>query len=135
MRKQWGREQEKEFSLLSFSCIPSFIVFWFDLIIYITQTKNTPKSRLLCRLAYLLCIGQIEASTCPGIPRAFDTFAIPGRREFGYQNLPSFVPYLKYLNFQVFDVGFRLWMYEYILLLCLQWNTIPIWAIQYNNIK
>ena len=36
-----------------------------------------------------LCIGQIEASTCPppGIPRAFDTFAVPGRREFDYQSL------------------------------------------------
>ena len=52
MRKQLGMEQEKEFSLLSFSHVPSSIVFWFDLIIYITQTKNTPKSRLLCRLAY-----------------------------------------------------------------------------------
>ena len=38
------------------------------------------------------CIGQIEASTCsppPGIPRAFDTFAVPGRREFDYQSLPG----------------------------------------------
>ena len=25
----------------------------------------------------------------PGIPRAFDTFAVPGRREFDYQNLPG----------------------------------------------
>ena len=25
----------------------------------------------------------------PGIPRAFDTFAVPGRREFGYQSLPG----------------------------------------------
>ena len=35
-----------------------------------------------------LCIGQIEASTCPppGIPRAFDTSAVPGRREFDYQS-------------------------------------------------
>ena len=24
-----------------------------------------------------------------GIPRAFDTFAIPGRREFDYQSLPG----------------------------------------------
>ena len=24
----------------------------------------------------------------PGIPRAFDTFAVPGRREFDYQSLP-----------------------------------------------
>ena len=39
----------------------------------------------------ILYIGQIEASTCPspppGIPRAFDTFAVPGRREFDYQSL------------------------------------------------
>ena len=39
-----------------------------------------------------LCIGQIEASTCPpppGIPRAFDTFAVQGRREFDYQSVPG----------------------------------------------
>ena len=32
----------------------------------------------------------------PGIPRAFDTFAVPGRREFDYQSLPGggeFDPY------------------------------------------
>ena len=27
--------------------------------------------------------------TPPGIPRAFDTFAVPGRREFDYQSLPG----------------------------------------------
>ena len=38
----------------------------------------------------LVCTGQIEASTSPlGIPRAFDTFAFPGRREFDYQSLPE----------------------------------------------
>ena len=38
----------------------------------------------------LVCIGQIKASTSPlGIPRAFDTFAFPGRREFDYQSLPG----------------------------------------------
>ena len=41
----------------------------------------------------LLCIGQFKASTCPpprpGIPRAFDTFAVPGRTEFDYQSLPG----------------------------------------------
>ena len=37
-----------------------------------------------------LCIGQIEASTSsPGIPQAFDTFAVPGRREFDYRSLPG----------------------------------------------
>ena len=25
----------------------------------------------------------------PGTPRAFDTFAVPGRREFDYQSLPG----------------------------------------------
>ena len=25
----------------------------------------------------------------PGIPRAFDTFAVPGRREFDYESLPG----------------------------------------------
>ena len=25
----------------------------------------------------------------PGLPRAFDTFAVPGRREFDYQSLPG----------------------------------------------
>ena len=38
----------------------------------------------------LLCIAQIEASTSPPPPpgkrRAFDTFAVPGRREFDYQS-------------------------------------------------
>ena len=41
----------------------------------------------------MLCISQIEASTSPppppGIPRAFDRFAVPGRREFDYQSLPG----------------------------------------------
>ena len=36
-----------------------------------------------------LCIGQIEASTPPPPPRAFDTFAVPGRREFDDQSLPG----------------------------------------------
>ena len=44
---------------------------------------------IYCLISKILCIGQIEASTCPpGIPRAFDTFAFPGRREFAYQSLP-----------------------------------------------
>ena len=34
----------------------------------------------------------------PGIPRAFDTFVVPGRREFDYQSLPGggyFEPHAK----------------------------------------
>ena len=47
-------------------------------------------SKYSTKLHDLLCIGQIEASTsAPGIPRAFDTFAGPGRREFDYQSLPG----------------------------------------------
>ena len=107
----------------------------------------------------------------PGIPRAFDTFAVPGRREFDYQSLPGggeFDPHAlgvgiwtapsisceisgltsyhgersargfswkrfclcgqlvtgkglkqvlcriwRYLNFHIFDIGFRLWICVY----------------------
>ena len=35
-------------------------------------------------------MGQIEATTSPpGIPQAFDTFVVSGRREFDYQSLPG----------------------------------------------
>ena len=40
----------------------------------------------------------------------------------------------RYLNSKIFNIGFRLWIYECIEL-CLQWNTIPIPAIQCNNKK
>ena len=30
-----------------------------------------------------------HAPPAPGIPRAFDTFAVPGRREFDYQSFPG----------------------------------------------
>ena len=45
----------------------------------------------IIQIPRLLCIGQIEASTSfsPGIPPAFDIFAVPGRREFDYQSLPG----------------------------------------------
>ena len=54
--------------------------------------KNAKAGKTNNPLFLLLCIGQIEASTCPpppGIPRAFDTFAVPGRRKFDYQSLPG----------------------------------------------
>ena len=128
----------------------------------------------------------------PCTPRAFDTFAVPGRREFDYQSLPGggeFDPRVtgvgnlncthdfmwnllrgglswgtrcwgdfrgkdcafvanwlrgKGLNklcavfegIQIlilfFNIGYRLWIYECIKL-CLQWNRIPVLAIQCNN--
>ena len=43
----------------------------------------------------------------------------------------------RYLNFDICNIGFRLWIYEGIKL-CLQWNTIPNYvsdSIQYNNKK
>ena len=45
----------------------------------------------IIQILRLFCIGQIEVSTSfsRGIPRAFDVFAIPGRREFDYQSLPG----------------------------------------------
>ena len=55
---------------------------------------RTAKCSRVTNVAGLLCIGQIEASTCP--PRAFDTFAVLGRTEFDYQSLPvggEFDPY------------------------------------------
>ena len=40
----------------------------------------------------------------------------------------------RYLNFNIFNIGYRLWIYECIKL-CLQWNRIPVLAIQCNNKK
>ena len=59
----------------------------------VDKETSHAKRRIREFLVVVLCIGQIEASTCPppppGIPRAFDTFAVPGRREFDYQSLPE----------------------------------------------
>ena len=127
--------------------------------------------------------------TPPGTPRAFDTFADPGRRKFDYQSLPgggksdlhalgvgnlnctldfmwnlrafwtwraimgdavledfrgkdcgqlvtrkgfkqALCRIWRYLNFNIFNIGFRLWIYEVYecIKLCLQWNTIPTLA-------
>ena len=68
---------------------------WFYLIrlqsnLSTTATLGTGESGPKRESRWLLCIGQIEASTFPlGIPRAFDTFAVPERREFDYQSLPG----------------------------------------------
>ena len=60
-------------------------------------------------LASRLCIGQIEASTCPppGIPRAFDTFAVPGRREFDHQSLPGGGEFELHPRFHVKSLAWR----------------------------
>ena len=38
----------------------------------------------------------------------------------------------RYSNFNIFNIGYRLWIYECIKL-CLQWNRIPVLAIHCNN--
>ena len=40
----------------------------------------------------MVCVSvksKLQHAPPPGIPRAFDTFAVPGRREFDYQSLPG----------------------------------------------
>ena len=40
------------------------------------------------RVGYVSVKSKLQhAPPPPGIPRAFDTFAVPGRREFDYQSL------------------------------------------------
>ena len=43
----------------------------------------------------------------PGIPRAFDTFAVPGRREFDYQSLPGGGEFELHLRFHVKSLAWR----------------------------
>ena len=38
---------------------------------------------------YVPVKSKLQHAPPPGIPRAFDTFAVPGRREFDYQSLPG----------------------------------------------
>ena len=51
----------------------------------------------------------------PGIPRAFNTFAVPGRREFDYQSLPGgeYVPNFFPLGFWGFVTGSPSSKYEH----------------------
>ena len=38
---------------------------------------------------YVSVKSKLQHAPPPGIPRVFDTFAVPGSREFGYQGLPG----------------------------------------------
>ena len=38
---------------------------------------------------YVSVKSKLQHAPPSGIPRAFDTFAVPGRREFDYQSLPG----------------------------------------------
>ena len=47
-------------------------------------------TRNLFRELYVSVKSKLQhAPPPPGIPRAFDTFAVPGRRKFDYQSLPG----------------------------------------------
>ena len=43
----------------------------------------------------------------PGVPRAFDTFAVPGRREFAYQSLPGGGEFELHPRFHVKSLAWR----------------------------
>ena len=84
-----GDSSTKKLFPLSFQA--GIALIWFLHIILLQVVLVWRGIYLMGVLCYLR-IGQIEASTCPpspGIPRAFDTFAVPGRREFDYQSLPG----------------------------------------------
>ena len=57
------------------------------------ELRETELAYGLIENKFKLYISQIEVSTSPpsppGIPRAFDPFAIPRRMEFDYQSLPG----------------------------------------------
>ena len=60
--------------------------------------KNVLKAFLKSRsiVNMIVMYRQYPPPPHPGIPRALDTFAVPGRREFNYQSLPGggeFDPY------------------------------------------
>ena len=43
----------------------------------------------------------------PGIPRAFDTFAVPGRRKFDYQSFPGGGEFELHPRFHVKSLAWR----------------------------
>ena len=51
--------------------------------------KNVFKAFLKSRSSVNMTVMYRQYPSPPGIPRAFDTFAAPGRREFNYQSLPG----------------------------------------------
>ena len=62
-------------------------------LLLIKQDRVLVLASLTSFFDYTVMYRSIEASTSPpppqGIPRTFDTFAVPGRREFDYQSLPG----------------------------------------------
>ena len=82
------RTDGRSFVRCTVTWLPNFLG-WID---YLSYGAPPTLALRAARGAPLLCIGQIEASTSPPPPRhtpAFDTFPVPGRREFDYQSLPG----------------------------------------------
>ena len=64
---------------------------------------NASKAKLLTLIKKNLCVQLFP----PGIPRAFDTFAVPGRREFDYQSLPEGGEFELHSRFHVKSLAWR----------------------------
>ena len=57
---------------------------------WIKRFFHSEKVELEVIWAYVSVKSKLQhAPPPPGIPRVFDTFAVPGRREFDYQSLPG----------------------------------------------
>ena len=136
------------------------------LVFVISKTKTGLRSWVLVFEGLIYRSNRSFKTSPPGMPRAFDTFAVQGRREFDYQSFPgdrefdppalggggkfelhprvhmkslarravmgdalledfrgkdcAFVAnwlqglcrIWRYLNFNIFSIGFRLWIYE-----------------------
>ena len=50
----------------------------------------------------------LQHSPPPGIPRAFDSFDVPGRREFDYQSLPGGGEFFCYIKCELFAVFIKI---------------------------
>ena len=68
----------------------------------------------------------------PGIPRAFDTFAVPGRREFDDQSLPGGGEFELHPRFHVKSLAWRPIMGDAVLE-DFRGKIVPLWPIGYEE--
>ena len=59
------------------------------------------------KTVYVSVKSKLPHAPPPGIPRAFDTFAVPGRREFDYQSLPAGGEFGQHPRFHVKSLAWR----------------------------
>ena len=64
---------------------------------------------------YVSVKSKLQHASPPGIPRAFDTFAAPGRREFDYQSLPRGGEFELHPRFHVKSLAWRAIMRDAVL--------------------